>query len=199
MMVKESYLIHPGQIITTKRIIKTVLWEASLEVSHGTVTLLLTGLNAQEDYLRLFSISARLEHLGKLLYKGKEGIKKPDSKEYDYWLFEVRSDTRDEIRGILDKDYYATGICKINDCEIEDIYRMYQVLRKIWVRMVSNVDEIADIAEYAYAFEYVYNHGSDTPLPEYSRDGVLFPCNCEDFDYTKGVAEYFGKIIYCEY
>ena len=194
-MVKESHLIHPNQIITTKRIIKTVLWEASLEVSHGTVTLLHTGLNTKEDYLRLFSISARLEHLGKLLYKGKEGIKKPEPKEYDYWLFEVRSDTRDEIRGILDRDYFATGVCKIEDCEIEDIYRMYQVLRKIWVRMVSNVDEVADIDEYAYAFEYVCNHGPDAALPEYTRDGGMFPCNYEDFDYTKGVAEYFDKII----
>ena len=99
MMVKESNLIHPGQIITTKKIIKTVLWEASLEVSPGAIMLLHTGLNTQEDYLRLFSVAARLEYLGRLVYKGKEGIKKPDLKVYDYWLFEMSSDTRDEIKG----------------------------------------------------------------------------------------------------
>ena len=177
MMVKESNLIHPGQIITTEKIIKTVLWEASLEVSPGAIMLLHTGLNTQEDYLRLFSVAAKLEYLGRLVYKGKEGIKKPDLKVYDYWLFEMSSDTRDEIR---------------------DIYRMYQALQRIWVRMVSNVDEVADIDEYAYAFEYVCNHGPDAALPEYTRDGGIFPCNYEDFDYTKGVAEYIDKIIHCE-
>lgn len=177
MMVKESNLIHPGQIITTEKIIKTVLWEASLEVSPGAIMLLHTGLNTQEDYLRLFSVAAKLEYLGRLVYKGKEGIKKPDLKVYDYWLFEMSSDTRDEIR---------------------DIYRMYQALQRIWVRMVSNVDEVADITEYAYAFEYIYNHGSDTPVPEYGRSCELFPCNCEDFNPTTGVAEYFDKVIVCK-
>lgn len=171
MMVKESSLIYPGQVITTRKIIKTVLWEVSLEVSHGTIILLHTGLNTQEDYLRLFSVAARLEHLGKLVYKGRGGIKKPESKEYDYWLFETGSDTRDEIREILERDYGMTGICKIKDCEIEDIYGMYQVLRRIWVRMVSDLVEIADIAEYSYAFEYVYKNGPDTPVPEYEEAG----------------------------
>ncbi|MBQ1736126.1 MAG: hypothetical protein II038_14870, partial [Lachnospiraceae bacterium] len=130
MMVKETNLIHPGQIITTKKIIKTVLWEVSLEVLHSAVMLLHTGLNTQEDYLRLFSVAARLEHLGRLVYKGKEGIKKPDSKVYDYWIFEMSSGVRDEIREILDSGDCMTGIRKIEDCEIEDIYRMYQVLRR---------------------------------------------------------------------
>ena len=67
-MVKESSLIQLGQVITTKKIIMSVMWEASLEVSHSSIILLHTGLNTQEDYLRLFSIAARLEHLGKLLY-----------------------------------------------------------------------------------------------------------------------------------
>jgi hypothetical protein len=197
MMVKESNLIHPGQIITTEKIIKTVLWEASLEVSPGAIMLLHTGLNTQEDYLRLFSVAARLEHLGRLVYKGKEGIKKPDSKVYDYWIFETSSGVRDEIREILDSDDCMTGIRKIEDCEIEDIYRMYQALQRIWVRMVSNVDEVADITEYAYAFEYIYNHGPDTPEPEY-KGCELFPCNYEDFNHTTGVAEYFNKIIVCK-
>lgn len=176
-MVKETNLIHPGQIITTKKIIKTVLWEVSLEVLHSAVMLLHTGLNTQEDYLRLFSVAARLEHLGRLVYKGKEGIKKPDSKVYDYWLFEMSSDTRDEIR---------------------DIYRMYQALRRIWVRMVSNEDEVVDIAEYAYAFEYIYNHGPDTPMPEFRSDCDMLPCNYENFNPTTGVAEYFNKVIICK-
>ena len=198
MMVKESNLIHPGQIITTKKIIKTVLWEASLEVSPGAIMLLHTGLNTQEDYLRLFSVAARLEHLGRLVYKGKEGIKKPDSKVYDYWIFETSSGVRDEIREILDSGDCMTGIRKIEDCEIEDIYRMYQVLRRIWVRMVSNVDEVADITEYAYAFEYIYNHGPDTPMPEFRSDCDMLPCNYEDFNPTTGVAEYFDKVIVCK-
>ena len=198
MMVKESNLIHPGQIITTKKIIKTVLWEASLEVSPGAIMLLHTGLNTQEDYLRLFSVAARLEHLGRLVYKGKEGIKKPDSKVYDYWIFETSSGVRDEIREILDSDDCMTGIRKIEDCEIEDIYRMYQVLRRIWVRMESNVDEVADITEYAYAFEYIYNHGPDTPMPEFRSDCDMLPCNYEDFNPTTGVAECFNKVIICK-
>ena len=198
MMVKESNLIHPGQIITTKKIIKTVLWEASLEVSPGAIMLLHTGLNTQEDYLRLFSVAARLEHLGRLVYKGKEGIKKPDSKVYDYWIFETSSGVRDEIREILDSDDCMTGIRKIEDCEIEDIYRMYQALQRIWVRMVSNVDEVADITEYAYAFEYIYNHGPDTPMPEFRSDCDMLPCNYEDFNPTTGVAECFNKVIICK-
>ena len=198
MMVKETNLIHPGQIITTKKIIKTVLWVVSLEVSPGVIMLLHTGLNTQEDYLRLFSVAARLEHLGRLVYKGKEGIKKPDSKVYDYWIFETSSSVRDEIREILDSGDCMTGIRKIEDCEIEDIYRMYQALQRIWVRMVSNVDEVADITEYAYAFEYIYNHGPDTPVPEYGRSCELFPCNYEDFNPTTGVAECFNKVIICK-
>jgi hypothetical protein len=125
----------------------------------------------------LFSVAAKLEYLGRLVYKGKEGIKKPDLKVYDNWLFEMSSDTRDEIR---------------------DIYRMYQALQRIWVRMVSNVDEVADITEYAYAFEYIYIHGPDTPVPEFRSDCDMLPCNYGDFDCTTGVAEYFDKVIVCK-
>ena len=106
MMVKETNFIHSGQIITTEKIIKTVLWEASLEVSPGAIMLLHTGLNTQEDYLRLFSVAAKLEYLGRLVYKGKEGIKKPDSKVYDYWIFETSSGVRDEISSMCDANFY---------------------------------------------------------------------------------------------
>ena len=64
--------------------------------------------------------------------------------------------------------------------------------------MVSNEDEVVDIAEYAYAFEYIYNHGPNTSVPKFRSDCDMLLCNYGDFDCTKGVAEYFDKVIVCK-
>ena len=192
MAMKSTYLIHPEQIVTNKRTIQTALWDISSEVPGGLIVLLYRGLKEQEDYLRLFSICSRLENLSKMVYKGRDGVKKPSYDLYDHWLFEIRYETKGDIRYILKN--YGDKV-EIDESETEKIFKMYQTIKMLWLRMVSNVGEIAFLSEYAYAFEYVRSKGADIPLPEYENEDI-FPCNYDGYDYDRGIAEYFDSIIF---
>lgn len=188
---------HLGQVITTKKIIKEAMWEAGFPVSKNTVCLLHTGIDTQDRILRLFAVCSTLEFVGKMIYRGKDGLKKLNCSEYDYWLFETRSGTQEEIEEILNRENREKEN-RVTVDEIERVYGKYQILRALWVRFLSCLSEIAFLYEYAYAFDYVCKH-TGIPMPEYKDyDGyrAMFPCNYSDFNYTEGIGEYFDEIIY---
>ncbi len=190
-------LPHYGQILTTKRTIVDFIRDADNPVTVNTIWLMVLGLDHPESRLRLYSVCARLYYLSKLVYKGKNGLKKLPDAKYKKGLFEGHAETVDEIMYAVEHWNVETPMehMEISRAHAEEVFARLTVLEDIWCRFLACLWEQAYIPEYAYAFEYVMKKDViDLVSPEYTEESDLFPQNYEDFNYTEGIVVEFENI-----
>ena len=194
---RETILGHYGQIITTRRTIKRFIWDNAYPVTYNTVFLISEGLKGIEDHLRLYSVCARLYYLSKLVFKGKDGIRKyGDAERYRTGIFEGYAETREEVKDILKQMYEehqgSVNIAEIlNEEHINPVIRCLELIGKLWCRGIACISEQIFIPELAYAFDYVIKHRGELPEPEYEGTYSFFPHNYKNYDYCEGIAKEF--------
>ena len=186
-------LPHPGQILTTKKTILSFINDIDMSVTDNTVYLLTYGLNSQEDYLRLYATCARLYYLSKLVYLGKDGVRKLEMERYIKELFEARAETPDEILHIMNLQK-SESISAYSKQDAIKVFEKLQKLQPLWCHSISCVWEQIYIPELAYAFDYVLRH-DDCPMPEFKSEWSLFPDNIENYNYTEDIAAYFDDVM----
>lgn len=192
---KRIELGHAGQIITTRRTIVEFIWDNELPVTGNTIYLIAEFLNGRKDYVRLYSVCSRLYYLSKLVYKGKEGIRKFSEEQYKTKIFDPQAETPDEVYHTLvsvDKKYEKL---KPEDIFLEDLQNCFDRLIALWCKNLSCFVEQVYIPELAYAFEYIVERRGKLPAPEFDGDWSLFPNNYEDYNYTESVAAYFDDVM----
>lgn len=190
---------HYGQIITTRKMIIEYMRDMRHSIVYNTVILLALGKRMRFYKLRLYDVCSKLQFLSRLVYEKKDGIGKLEEEKYLHELFDAYGEKPGEILSILE---YWNQVCGINaalfETNIEEIFAKLQILEKLWGRFLSCKYEIPFIGEFAYAFEYVYDNGDwIAPVPEYSDEYTLFPCNYKGFDYWTGISEFFLDISEC--
>lgn len=186
-------LPHPGQILTTKKTILSFINDIDMSVTDNTVYLLTYGLNSQEDYLRLYATCARLYYLSKLVYLGKDGVRKLEMERYIKELFEARAETPDEILHIMNL-HKSESISAYSKQDAIKVFEKLQKLQPLWCHSIACIWEQIYIPELAYAFDYVLRH-DDCPMPEFNSRWSLFPDNYEKYNYTEGIATYFDDVM----
>ncbi len=186
-------LPHYGQILTTKKCIWEFILGIDMPVTENTVRLLAHGLNTQDDYLRLYSTCSRLYYLSRLVYKGKDGIRKPSADWYRKQIYWGRAETADEIRHVM---AVQNGCIEedIPEADSQRVFHDLQVLSAVWCGSIACLWEQIYIPELAYFAEYVLNHSGLVPMPQFDEFSP-FPNNYADCDYTQGIADYFEKIM----
>lgn len=186
---------HAGQIVTTK---KSILWfirEIESPVTYNTVCLISDGLKGEYDYLRLYSVCARLYYLSKLVYKGKDGVVKLKPNRYRKEIFDPLAETPDEVKRILERKKKDDSSKSILTDHAEQVFRCLQIIERLWCTSMACVCEQIYIPELAYAFDYVIMNRGKLPAPEFQGDWSMFPQNYKDYNYTEGLAEYFEDVM----
>ena len=184
-----------GQIVTTRRTIIEFIWDIQMPVTNNTVYLISKGLAGEWDYLRLFSVCARLYYLSKLVYRDKEGVKKLSAAQYRKQIFEPRAETQEEIKAILDTMYKEHSDKKLGDDNIDLVVRCLMIIEKLWCSSMACLCEQIYIPELAYAFEYVVKRRGELPEPVFCSADSLFPDNYESYNYSEGIAKYFEDVM----
>lgn len=189
-------LAHAGQIITTKKTILQCLCDNMMPVALNTAYLTAEYLNGQKHDIRLYSVCSRLYFFSKLVYAGKEGVRKPVSEQYSKCLFEAYLETTEEIRSaVVRVDMKYREDVLYDDHFWSEVEKCLALIEKLWCRSLSCVGEQIYIPELAYAFEYVIERRGELPEPEFSGEQSLFPRNYKNYNYTEGIAEYFENAM----
>ncbi len=184
---------HCGQIVSSRKAIISFIRDIDTSVTFNAVYLLSSGLNAQDDYLRLFATCLRLYYLSRLIYKGKSGIyRKLLENQYIEYLFDSYAESPEEVLNIM-INHNGDRCASMN--EADSIHKNLMVLKNLWCRAIACVDEQIYIPELAYEFDYVLKNTGRLPAPEYESRYSFFPVNYVDFDYTEGIAEYFENVM----
>ena len=190
----EKIELHSRQINTNKKTIYEIMWEESKSIIYNTILLLMLGEVTPDYKLRLYSVSSKLYLISSLVYTSKGWVSKPSEKEYIKRLFESRAETEEEVREII--EYWCDSLNISFELVYKEnyVYEKLLLLEKILGRILSNRYEQPFLHEIAYVYEYVYNAPSGLPDPVYFDEFSLFPENYINFDYTRGIANYFDKI-----
>ncbi len=190
---------HYGQIITTRKMIIEYMRDMRHSIVYNTVILLALGQRMRFYKLRLYDVCSKLQFLSRLVYEKKDGIGKLEEGKYLHELFDEHAETPEEILSVLEYWDEACGInIALSKADIKEIFAKLQIIEKLWGRFMSCKYELPFIGEFAYAFEYVYDNGGwIVPIPEYSDEYTLFPCNYKCFNYWTGISEFFLDISEC--
>ena len=167
-LAQEKELPHAGQIITTRRTIIRFLWDIELSVTDNTIWLIANGVNGSDGKLRLYATCARLYYLSRLVYKGKDGIRKLDTKRYRKELFEGSAETKEEVKHVMmeRRKQGEKSVSNISDDAVERTYRCLNCIAELWCRNIACLYEQIYIPEMAYEFDYVLKHDGNLPKPE---------------------------------
>lgn len=178
-MKNNLYTLHPGQIPTTRKIIKSEFFHYGLRAINSLLRCLASepGSFEQKNHLLVAAIS--FERISCLVYRGNDGnYRKPPVEKYTADIFEAFAETPEEI------------ICRLNKYDVspssaEHIHRMIWKISDLICPMMSCISEQAFVSEYAYAIEYVILHDGNLPKPEIP---LLFPTNYPDYNYRENIA-----------
>jgi len=79
---KSRELGHAGQIITTRKTIINFINDIRMPVTRNTVYMIGESFKGNHDYLRLYTVCARLYYLSKLVYWRKNEVAKLSEVQY---------------------------------------------------------------------------------------------------------------------
>ena len=176
-------LPHFGQILTTKTAIKGFIEEIEISVVYGAVYLMSHGLLNPEDEWILYATCVRLFHLGKYVYRGKNGICKCKEEFYRKYLFDGRAETESEVGHIMIEQ---CG-CERDEVLVESVkpaFRRLRALEALWCKEISCLREQVMITELMYAARYIWKYSGPIPMPEFVDESSLFPYNYPGYDYV---------------
>lgn len=186
----------PDSILTTKSCLKGFMEDHCHELSFMTVKLITEGREDPEYMMRLCLVCSQLMFVSRLFYRGKNGPCKLPEKEYEVDLFEGFTETKEEVRTIIERQKKndlppEEGLEELSEYTFDCLLK----IRKLWCRMISRDTERPFLSELAYAADYVLKRKGQVPMPVYAWGFQMFPDNYEDFDYWKGeIAEYFDDL-----
>ena len=178
MKLKDLYKeLHPGQIPTMYKVIKSELLHASMPTVYSLLKCF-TYETGSDKYINQVLVTANLlERVSRLVYKGKDGqYKKLPEERYKYYLFEGWAETVEEVCERAKRE-------GITEPDAEFIHKTIWQIADVVCPMISCMGEQAFVSEYAYAIDYVIMHKGDLPKPEIE---ILFPKNYPDYHYWKG-------------
>lgn len=186
-MPRRTELPHYGQVLTTRAIIRTALYEISDHVDRGLLYCIANGPNDTEYLPVLYAVCAKLWFVSKLVYKSKNGIVKLPTKIYQAELFDGRLETEEEIVDHLERMHLDTNRSGY-------VYKCLQPIKQLLCRMISCKTEQVFIFELVYAVDYVLRRDGDMEAPVFISPTALFPDNYRDFCYSEGIAEDVQRI-----
>lgn len=182
-----SHSLHPGQIPTN---LKTIKWELATK-GHSAISALLKCLAVAPDCLEqtnhMIAAAALFERMSCLVYRGRDGYRKPPADMYGKEIFRNWAETPEEVFDRV-KAYGVTPE------KAEHICKLVWQVADLLCPMMACITEQAFVSEYAYAIEYVIKHDGDLPAPEIAE---LFPTNYPDYNYQTGVAETIRRYCNC--
>ncbi len=196
-MAIQVVLPHDGQILTTKSTIDEFMSGCNHALAMNMVYLLATGLDDEEQRLRLYYVCARLFYLSRLVYFDGTKIEKLPYAAYEKGLFEPYTENKEEMQWLLEywNKIHEDRKVQLTEQFIDETWDSFVNLKNLWCRFLACRTEQAYISEFGYALEYVIRHKGHLPMPEYTSECSLFPNNYKDFQYDEGIAEYFEHIM----